>query len=180
MKDMSGATSNSFSSVKFRVKQAYQRYEDLTVPHRSMRWAFFFMALLLFFVRIVVLEGFYVVTYGMCIHLLYLLMLMITPLSDPDEAERDVAHLPTSSAEEFKPFVPKVQEFVVWRSMAKVLLISFTLTLFSVFDIPVFWPVLVMYFIVLFASQMGARIQHMLKHKYVPWNAGKPKYVSKD
>ena len=116
----------------------------------------------------------------MCIHLLYLLVLMITPLSDPDEADRDVAHLPTSSADEFKPFVPKVQEFVVWRSMTKVLLICFALTLFSAFDIPVFWPVLVGYFIVLFASQMGGRIRHMLKHKYVPWSAGKPKYVSKD
>jgi hypothetical protein len=178
MKDMSGANSNSFGSLKLRVKQHYQRFEDMTVPHRSLRWAFLFMALLIFFARIIYLEGFYVVTYGMCIHLLYLTMLMITPLSDPDEV--DEAHLPTSSADEFKPFVPKVQEFVVWRSMAKVLLISFTLTLFSVFDIPVFWPILVMYFIILFASQMGSRIQHMLKHKYVPWSAGKPKYVSKD
>lgn len=176
-RDITGESS-SLDKLRFRMKMQYQRYEDAVVPHRPMRWAMFAFLLMFFFIRVFAYGGFYVVTYGMCIHLLYLLIMMITPLSDPEDAT-DEARLPTGGGE-FKPFVPKVQEFVVWRSMVKVVLICFALTLFSVFDIPVFWPILVMYFIILFATQMGNRVKHMIKHKYVPWSAGKPKYVSKD
>jgi hypothetical protein len=182
-RDITGEAS-SIDRLLFRFKQQYQRYEDAVVPHRPVRWAALGLLLLFFFIRVISYGGFYVVTYGMCIHLLYLLILMITPLSDPEEngLSTDEARLPSGGGDkgEFKPFIPKVQEFVVWRSMIKVVLICFVLTWFSVFDIPVFWPILVLYFIVLFVSQMGHRVKHMLKHKYVPWSAGKPKYVSKD
>mmetsp|Transcript_31794 Transcript_31794/g.36723 ORF Transcript_31794/g.36723 Transcript_31794/m.36723 type:complete len:185 (-) Transcript_31794:156-710(-) len=181
-RDITGET-RPVDQLLFRLKQRYQRFEDLTVPHRPMRWAAFLFLILFYFIRVFAYGGFYVVTYGMCIHLLYLVMLMITPLSDPEERASDEAQLPSfgsGDAAEFKPFVPKVQEFVVWRSMTRVVLICFTLTMFSVFDIPVFWPILVMYFLILFVSQMGNRIQHMMKHKYVPWSAGKPKFVSKE
>lgn len=181
-RDITGE-SGSYDKLVFRLRQHYQKYEDITVPHRPLRWAAFAALLLFFFIRVITYGGFYVVTYGMCIHLLYLTILMITPLSDPEEngMSNDEARLPTAGKQgEFKPFIPKVQEFVVWRSMVKVVLICFVLTWFSIFDIPVFWPILVLYFVILFATQMGHRIKHMLKHKYVPWSAGKPKYVSKD
>lgn len=177
-RDMTGEVTKA-ERLKVRARQQYQRYEDMIVPHRSARWAMFALLLFFFFLRIFHVQGFYVITYGMCIHLLYLLVLMITPLTDPEEMSAEEARLPDHSRE-FKPFVPKVQEFVVWRSMTKVVLICFTLTCFSFLDIPVFWPILVMYFLVLFFSQMANRIKHMMKHKYVPWSANKPRYVSKD
>lgn len=175
---MTGETTN-WDRLIFRFKQHYQRYEDAVVPHRSMRWAGFAFLIFFYFLRVFSYGGFYVVTYAMCIQLLYYLVLMVTPLSDPEERNNDDVQLP-SSGTEFKPFVAKLQEFVVWRSMIKVVLVCFCLTWFSIFDIPVFWPILVLYFVFLFAAQMGHRIKHMIKHKYVPWSAGKPKYVSKE
>jgi len=54
------------------------------------------------------------------------------------------------------------------------------MTFFSFFDIPVFWPILLVYFIVLFVLTMKRQIKHMIKHKYVPFNLGKKRYVSKN
>lgn len=49
-------------------------------------------------------------------------------------------------------------------------LIAFTCTMFNAFDLPVFWPILLVYFIILFVLTMRRQIQHMIKYKYVPWN----------
>lgn len=173
--------SAKLTSLQARLRQRWQILEDKSVPHRIARWIAFGSLLLLYMFRIFSLGGFYVVTYGMGIHLLYLLVTYLTPLSEPTEgSETDGASLPSASNDEFKPYVPKIMEFKVWRSMVRVVSICFFLTLFDIFDIPVFWPILVIYFIILFVTQLAGRLQHMIKHKYVPWNAKKPRYVSKD
>jgi hypothetical protein len=53
------------------------------------------------------------------------------------------------------------------------------MTFFSVFDVPVFWPILLCYWIVLFVLTMKRQILHMVKYKYVPFNIGKQKYGGK-
>lgn len=60
-----------------------------------------------------------------------------------------------------------------WLSATKATLISLVCTFFSVFDIPVFWPILVFYFITLFVLTMRRQIQHMIKYKYVPFDMGR-------
>jgi hypothetical protein len=171
------------ATLQHRLKQRLQVFEDKVVPQRLARWIAFALMIVLFMFRIISYGGFFVVAYAMGIHLLYLLVTFLTPLSDPEgssEADADGAALPSATGDEFKPYVPKMQEYKVWRSMTKVVAICSFLTLFDLFDIPVFWPILVIYFILLFVTQMAGRIQHMLKHKYVPWNSKKPRYVSKD
>ncbi|KAJ3060294.1 retention in endoplasmic reticulum protein 1, partial [Podochytrium sp. JEL0797] len=56
------------------------------------------------------------------------------------------------------------------------ILIAFVCTFFPIFDVPVFWPILVFYFLILFGLTMKQRIKHMVKYKYVPWNFGKKSY----
>lgn len=160
----------------FDVK--FQRFMDSIVPYSLPRWGVFSTMLLLFYIRIIWLEEFYVIAYGVSVHMLYLLVLVITPMSDPEENAEDVT-LPMSEREH-RPFVPKVGEFVVWRNMMRVLFIGFFLTLFGFLDVPVFWPILLFYFITLFAVQVGGRVKHMLKHKYVPWNKPKTQFVKKE
>ena len=186
---------------KFNIK--IQMLEDRIVPWKLSRWGAFGFLLFLYFLRtFVFVGGFYIVTYTMSIHLLYCLLILITPLNDPEHNDDDDglegASLPSSGfavrgqegeqqngnnnndASEHKPFIPKVGEFKVWRSMFRVVVIAFCLTFFSFFDLPVFWPILLLYFVMLFVTQMAGRIQHMMRHKYVPWNANKPKFVAKD
>ena len=53
------------------------------------------------------------------------------------------------------------------------------MTFFKIFDVPVFWPILLIYFCALFFLTMKRQIKHMVKHKYVPWSWGKQKYSGK-
>jgi hypothetical protein len=47
------------------------------------------------------------------------------------------------------------------------------MTLFKVFDVPVFWPILLMYWVLLFVVTMKRQIKHMIKYKYLPFTIGK-------
>lgn len=49
----------------------------------------------------------------------------------------------------------------------KAIVLSTVATAFPFFDIPVFWPILLVYFIVLFVITMRRQIGHMRKYKYV-------------
>ena len=171
--------------LEIKLRQAYQRISDRIVPFRAIRWIVFTLFMILFYIRVIyVLQGFFVVAYGVSIHMIYLLVLMITPLSDPEDHVDPGGLLPTAGSrrgtEDVKAWTPKGLEFKVWRSVLKVLLVGYGCTLFGVFDIPVFWPILVMYFLVLFVTLIGGRVQDMVSKKYVPWTTNKPKYVSKE
>lgn len=62
--------------------------------------------------------------------------------------------------------------------MTKAFCIAFVMTFFSMFDVPVFWPILLCYWIVLFVLTMRRQISHMIKYKYVPFNIGKQVHLS--
>ena len=70
------------------------------------------------------------------------------------------------------------EQFWWWATRATI--VAFTCTFFELFNVPVFWPILVMYFIMLFIITMKRQLKHMIKHKYVPWTAGKKKFQGKD
>lgn len=58
--------------------------------------------------------------------------------------------LPTKQDEEFRPFIRRLPEFKFWHSATRAVAIGFLCTWFSIFDVPVFWPVLVVYWLILF------------------------------
>lgn len=58
-------------------------------------------------------------------------------------------------------------------SFTKAFFVAFLMTFFSVFDVPVFWPILLCYWIVLFVLTMKRQILHMIKYKYIPFDFGK-------
>ena len=78
-----------------------------------------------------------------------------------------------SDSEEFRPFSRRLPEFKFWYASVRAVVIAFCMTFFSIFDIPVFWPILLLYFIALFFLTMKRQIKHMIKHRYVPWSFGK-------
>ncbi|CAM45096.1 rer1 family-like protein [Leishmania braziliensis MHOM/BR/75/M2904] len=57
-----------------KARVTYKHYLDVSVPHRGLRWCFFAFLAILYVARVVTFGGFYVITYGLCIHLLYLLL----------------------------------------------------------------------------------------------------------
>ena len=57
-------------------------------------------------------------------------------------------------------------------SSCKAFCIGFAATFFAVFDVPVFWPILLLYWFVLFFLTMKRQIRHMIKYRYVPFSVG--------
>jgi len=157
------------------VQRQYQYRLDSTVPYMWVRWIFLFSMLVLYGIRVWILRGFYIVTYGLGIFLLNLLIGFLTPV---DDTEGDGPVLPTNEGDEFKPFVRRLPEFKFWYSCCKAVLVALTLTLFSLFNVPVFWPILLIYFIILFVLTMKRQIIHMKEHNYLPFSWGKKTYTN--
>lgn len=80
------------------------------------------------------------------------------------------------NSDEFRPFARRLPEFKFWYSCCRAIVMSFCMTFSTVFDVPVFWPILLLYFIVLFVLTMQRQIKHMIKYKYVPFSFGKTTY----
>lgn len=169
------------------VSNRYQLLLDVSTPHWKARWAFSLTMLVLFMIRIVVAQGWYIICYGLSIYYLNLFIGFLSPKIDPafrlgneydlDDGDSDSGPmLPTRANDEFRPFIRRLPEFKFWLSATKATLISLILTMFEVFDLPVFWPILLLYFILLFISTMRQQIKHMIKYGYVPWDKGKKKY----
>ncbi|KAH0951886.1 hypothetical protein HN011_001524 [Eciton burchellii] len=177
--DLSGpARRNVISQGITRISQIYQRYLDIWTPHVISRWIFALFLLVLFILRIFISQGWYIVTYALGIYHLNLFIAFLTPKIDPamDFDDGDGPELPTRSNEEFRPFIRRLPEFKFWYSVTKSTVVAMICTLFDCFNVPVFWPILVMYFITLFCITMKRQIKHMIKYRYLPFTHGKPKY----
>ena len=148
----------------------------------------------------------FLVAYSLGIYLLNLFLAFLQPKFDPSNEAIDnemedgaAGGLPTKQDEEFRPFIRRLPEFKFWHSATRAVAIGFFCTWFSIFDVPVFWPVLVVYWLILFTltskvfwvfdwrgghfegiwlilSTVTRQIQHMIKYRYVPFSFGKAKY----
>ncbi|KAH8086972.1 ER to Golgi transport-related protein [Filobasidium floriforme] len=82
--------------------------------------------------------------------------------------------------EEFRPFIRRLPEFKFWLSATKATLLALLATTTRATDIPVYWPILLVYFFTLFGLTMRRQIQHMIKYRYIPFDLGrKATYGSK-
>lgn len=164
------------------LRRQFQTYLDKSVPHLIPRWVGLAVLFILYGIRTYYLQGFYIVTYGLGIFLLNLLIGFLSPIdenaTDSGSSTSDGPLLPTGETDEFKPFIRRLPEFKFWYASTKAVLVAIGMTLFSIFDVPVFWPILLVYFIVLFILTMKRQIRHMIKHKYLPFNLGKKRYKS--
>jgi len=164
------------------ISQRYQQLLDISTPHTAARWIGTCLLIMAYMIRVFYLQGWYIVTYALGIYYLNLFIAFLTPKVDPvmDDDSEDGPSLPTSNSDEFRPFIRRLAEFKFWHSITKATLIAMFCTFFTVFDIPVFWPILLLYFLTLFAITMKRQIRHMLKHGYVPWTRGKTRYSGKE
>ncbi|KDD75897.1 Rer1 family protein [Helicosporidium sp. ATCC 50920] len=158
------------------LRQAQRRFQtvlDKSAPHVLYRWVAWVALVIAFAFRIYWISGFYIVTYALAIYNLNLLLGFLSPQVDP---ELEGPTLPSKSDEEFRPFVRKLPEFKFWYHSFRAQVFGFVATFFSAFDIPVFWPILVLYWFVLFFVTMKRQIMHMVKFRYLPFTVGKKTY----
>jgi len=173
----SAGGSNFVTKIFRSAGVKYQSLLDKWTPHVKSRWAFAVALIILFILRILYAQGWYIITYALGIYHLNLFIAFLTPKIDPAlDYEDDGLDLPTRSNQEFRPFIRRLPEFKFWVGFVKSTLIGLTCTMFDCFNVPVFWPILVMYFITLLCITMKRQIKHMIKYKYIPFTHGKPKY----
>mmetsp|Transcript_3925 Transcript_3925/g.5160 ORF Transcript_3925/g.5160 Transcript_3925/m.5160 type:complete len:198 (+) Transcript_3925:168-761(+) len=173
--DDAGSNVSSFEQTSANLKRAVQYWLDKSTIHVVPRWILFTVVLALFFLRVYLVQGYFIVAYGLGIFLLNNFIAFLSPLEEPARNDDGLA-LPTSGREEFRPFARRLPEFKFWLACTRGCVTCFFMTFFSVFDVPVFWPILLLYFFVLFFMTMKRQIMHMWKHKYVPISFGKAKY----
>ncbi|XP_074655096.1 protein RER1-like isoform X2 [Tubulanus polymorphus] len=166
-----------------RYWEIHQYYLDKSTPYTIGRWGGTAALLILYFLRVFFLQGWYIVTYALGIYELNLFIAFLTPKIDPamhDEIDEDGPSLPTKSNEEFRPFMRRLPEFKFWYSSTKAVVLAMFCTCFDALNVPVFWPILVMYFFILFTITMKRQIRHMIKYRYLPFSHGKTKYKGKE
>lgn len=163
--------------MMLELSRKYQHYLDQSTVHLKARWGAFGAMLLVFCLRVYMTQGFFIIAYGLGIFLLNMFIGFLSPQVDP---ENEGPVLPSKRAGgEFRPFSRRVPEFKFWYLSMKAVVISVLMTFFQMFNVPVFWPILLIYFIMLFFLTMKRQIKHMWKHQYVPWSSGKQSYGGK-
>ena len=173
------------SSLNFftKINIYINAIKDKIIIYVAERWGIIAILLLFYFIRIFICKGYYALTYCIGIHFLNSFISFISPLNDPEDEElnlnNDNSFLPIKNNEEFRPFQRKLKEFQFWNVLFWTLIIGIILTFFESFNIPTFWPLLLVYFILIFILTMRHQIAHMIKYNYLPWDVGKKIYNPK-
>jgi len=173
----------AFSAQTSRYARQYQAYLDKSVPFVPYRWLATGALLSIFFLRIFLAHAWYIVCYSLAIYLLNLFLAFLQPKFDPsieqdtETVDGAAGSLPTKQDEEFRPFIRRLPEFMFWYSATRAIVIAIVATFTELTDVPVFWPVLVVYWFILFTLTMRRQIQHMIKYRYVPFSFGKARYT---
>jgi len=163
--------------LQSNILRKWQHMLDISAPHTGPRWMVSVAVVLIYCLRVYLINGWYIITYGLGIYILNLLIGFLSPQADP---ETEGPTLPTSKDDEFRPFIRRLPEFKFWYSLTKAFCIAFVMTFFSIFNIPVFWPILLLYFIALFVLTMKRQIKHMIKYRYIPFSMGKTRYKGRE
>ena len=163
-----------------KISRQYQKYIlDRVVLKTKARWIFTCILLSLFIQRVVTKPGFFAIAYLLGFHCLKNAILFVTPQGIPsigeeedDEEFYDQAEIPTwentndGNDEDSKPIMRKVTEFKFWEEITVPVIIAFLCSLFNIFDIPVFWPMLQVYFQYAMYAVITRQRQHMKKYGY--------------
>ena len=180
-KNSNNINSDSISNKGFCEKiEIYSNYvRDKIIAYKGFRWGVVLFLSIIYFIRMFYKKGYYALTYCIGIHFLNSFIGFISPLDDPEEEDltEGDSYLPQKCNEEFRPFQRKVKEYSFWSVMFWTFIIAIPMTFFESFNIPVFWPLLLIYFILIFFLIMKRQIKHMIKYKYLPWDTGKKTYT---
>jgi hypothetical protein len=86
------------------VDTAYKKWQyvmDKLSPQIALRWGIFAGVFFIYFLRVYLVNGWYIVTYALGIYLLNQLIGFLSPQFDPEESDGDM-DLPMRETEEFR------------------------------------------------------------------------------
>ena len=162
------------------ISRYYQKYvSDRVVLRTKERWLFTCFLTICFFFRVITKPGFFAIAYLLGFHVQKNAILFVTPQGIPSIGEEDEeedfyeqSEIPTwentnsGEDEDAKPIMRKVTEFKFWEDITFPVILAFICSLFNVLDIPVFWPMLQVYFQYATYAVVSRQRQHMKKYGY--------------
>lgn len=114
---LSSSPAAAFSRWSLSVSRRYQHLLDKSTPHVLRRWIACLGVAVVYALRVYLVQGFYIVSYGIGIYILNLLIGFLSPQVDPEIQDlSDGPTLPTRGSDEFRPFVRRLPEFKFWYS----------------------------------------------------------------
>jgi hypothetical protein len=117
---MKGEATKPQISMFVRMERRYQQALDLIAPFHLQRWLVTAILAILYVVRALTANGWYIVTYALGIYLLNAFLAFLSPKFDPaleellENEEDNGPSLPTSKDDEFRPFIRRLPEFTFW------------------------------------------------------------------
>jgi len=165
-----------------KINSKYQSFLDKLTPYYLIRWILFFILFSVFCARIIFSQGYFVIAYALGIYLLSLFIAFLSPRVDPafTSFSDEEPTLPTTSRGEYRPFIRRLPEFKFWLASSKASVLALICTFVPAFNVPVFWPILVIYFIMLVVMTLKQQIKHMIRYRYLPFSYGKPHHKGKE
>lgn len=110
-----GTNTPAVTQFTHAMWRRYQHLLDKSTPLVMYRWIFLGAVAFVYALRVYLLQGFYIITYGLGIYILQLLIAFLSPQVDPEIQELvEGPSLPTRGSDEFRPFVRRLPEFKFW------------------------------------------------------------------
>lgn len=154
----------------------YKMYMEALIskakPYTIYRWIITGILTIIFYVKMFHSGNYYAIGYICGLLLINWLIMFVSPKNDPALKEDT---LPAGDDDDYKPFVSQLPEFLFWERVTLTIVITWILSFFSFINLPVNGPLLFIYLAFVLLFSFRARIAHMIKYKYVPWNTGKKK-----
>jgi len=150
----------------------YRNKIDRYIIFKTERWIFTALLSVLYLLRVLISGGFYVISYVLGLYILHAFVRFVTPLGLPDieedEEEKMGEELPIfgQTPGDSKPLIRSVSEFKFWQGITIALLLSNVLISSEAFDLPVYWPFLLGYFVFLVGMTARKHMRHMEKYGY--------------
>lgn len=167
---------NSKMKIQLKIiKNLFRRKLDQYILNKKERWAFFTFTLLLLFFRVYQTAGYYAILYILGFYYLNNIILFVTPSGLPtiqeEEENEDLYEIPDTivldkNEDTSKPVIRKIGEFNLWKKMVFSNVLAILCTFFELFNFPVFWPILLVYFFVVMVSVYLKQKKHMEKYGY--------------
>jgi len=157
----------------------YRNKIDRYTIYVRERWIFTISMMILYVIRVLLSGGFYVISYVLGLYVLHAFVRFVTPLGLPDveedEEEKIGEELPifAQAPGDSKPLIRSVSEFKFWQGITLAVLLSNLLVSSEVFDLPVYWPFLLIYFLFLVGMTARKHMRHMEKYGYSIVDFGK-------
>lgn len=162
------------------LKTLQQTYLDRLAPRPDVRWGITALVFVFYCIRVWRKDAFHLISYCVGIYLLHATILFLTPkgenIPDPFENIENDDYVPETIDNEFRPFIRNLPEFDFWAFVTKLVVLASAATYFELLDIPVYPPVLFIYFIFMVAFTARRLLAHMKKYNYNPFVQTKEYY----